>query len=59
MKIVLSWLRECCPSDLGAEELADLLTARGAEVASIDTMRPGSMLMSPTKRATNGEAGRL
>lgn len=36
MKIVLSWLRECCPADLGAEELADLLTARGAEVESIE-----------------------
>ncbi len=36
MKIVLSWLRECCPTDLGAEELADLLTTKGAEVESIE-----------------------
>ncbi len=36
MKIVLSWLRECCPADLGAEELADLLTSKGAEVESIE-----------------------
>ena len=36
MKIVLSWLRECCPTDLGAEELADLLTSKGAEVESIE-----------------------
>jgi len=36
VKIVLSWLRECCPTDLGAEELADLLTAKGAEVESIE-----------------------
>lgn len=36
MKIVLSWLRECCATDLGAEELADLLTSKGAEVESIE-----------------------
>lgn len=35
MKIVLSWLRESCPTDLSAEELADLLTRTGAEVESV------------------------
>ena len=35
MKIVLSWLRESCPTDLSAEELAELLTRTGAEVESI------------------------
>jgi phenylalanyl-tRNA synthetase beta chain len=36
VKIVLSWLRECCATDLGAEGLADLLTSKGAEVESIE-----------------------
>ena len=36
MRIVLSWLRESCPTDLEAEELAELLTAKGAEVESIE-----------------------
>ena len=35
MKVVLSWLRESCPTDLSAEELAELLTRKGAEVESI------------------------
>ena len=38
MKVVLSWLRELCPTDLGAEELADLLTANGVKVEEI--LRP-------------------
>ena len=42
MRIVLSWLRECCPTDLEAEELAELLTAKGAEVESIE--RPWARL---------------
>jgi phenylalanyl-tRNA synthetase beta chain len=36
MRIVLSWLREFAPTDLGADELAELLTAKGAEVERID-----------------------
>ena len=36
MKIVLSWLRESCPVDLSAESLAELLTAKGAEVEGIE-----------------------
>lgn len=36
MKVVLSWLRELCPTDLSAEELAELLTHKGAEVESIE-----------------------
>ena len=35
MKVVLSWLRELCPTELGAEELAELLTSRGAEIESV------------------------
>ena len=35
MKVVLSWLRELCPTDLAAEDLAELLTHKGAEVESI------------------------
>jgi len=36
VKVVLSWLRELVPTDLSAEELAELLTSRGAEVESVE-----------------------
>ena len=36
MKVVLSWLRELCPTERSAEELAELLTSRGAEVEAIE-----------------------
>jgi phenylalanyl-tRNA synthetase beta chain len=36
VKIVLSWLRESCPVDLPAEDLAELLTSKGAEVEGIE-----------------------
>jgi len=36
VKIVLNWLRELCPTDLSAEDLAEVLTSRGAEVESIE-----------------------
>lgn len=36
MKVVRSWLLECCPVDLSAEDLAELLTSRGAEVDRIE-----------------------
>jgi phenylalanyl-tRNA synthetase beta chain len=36
MKIVRSWLLECCPVDLSAADLAELLTSRGAEVEGIE-----------------------
>ncbi|MEX2407028.1 MAG: phenylalanine--tRNA ligase subunit beta [Actinomycetota bacterium] len=36
MKVVHSWLREFVPTDLSAEELAELLTDRGAEVGSVE-----------------------
>ena len=36
MKVVLSWLRELCLTDLAAEELGELLTRKGAEVESIE-----------------------
>ena len=36
MRIVHSWLREFCATDLGVEDLAELLTSRGAEVERID-----------------------
>ncbi len=42
MRIVDGWLREFCPTDLGVEELADLLTSRGAEVERIE--RPWARL---------------
>lgn len=38
MKVVLSWLCEFCPTDLGAEELANLLTANGVKVEGV--LRP-------------------
>jgi phenylalanyl-tRNA synthetase beta chain len=36
VKVVHSWLRELAPTDLSAEELAELLTYRGAEVGSVE-----------------------
>jgi phenylalanyl-tRNA synthetase beta chain len=36
VRVVVSWLRELCPTDLSAEELAELLTRKGAEVESVD-----------------------
>jgi phenylalanyl-tRNA synthetase beta chain len=36
VKIVLSWLRELCPTELDADDLAELLTSKGAEVESVD-----------------------
>jgi phenylalanyl-tRNA synthetase beta chain len=38
MKIVLSWLREFAPTDLGAEDLAELMTQRGVKVEEV--LRP-------------------
>jgi len=42
VKVVLSWLREFCPTELSAEELAAALTGIGAEVEGI--VRPWSGL---------------
>jgi phenylalanyl-tRNA synthetase beta chain len=42
MKVVLSWLREMCPTDLSAEELADRLTPQGVKVEAI--VRPWDRL---------------
>jgi len=36
VKVVVSWLKEYCPTDLSPEELAELLTAKGAEVEGIE-----------------------
>jgi phenylalanyl-tRNA synthetase beta chain len=36
VKVVLNWLRELCPTDLPADDLAELLTSKGAEVESIE-----------------------
>ncbi|HEV8621976.1 MAG TPA: phenylalanine--tRNA ligase subunit beta [Actinomycetota bacterium] len=36
MKVVVSWVKEYCPSDLTPEELAELLTSKGAEVEEIE-----------------------
>jgi phenylalanyl-tRNA synthetase beta chain len=36
VKVVVSWLKEYCPTDLSPEELAELLTSRGAEVEEIE-----------------------
>ncbi|MFL5737506.1 MAG: phenylalanine--tRNA ligase subunit beta [Actinomycetota bacterium] len=35
MKVVLSWLREFCPTDLDADDLADRLTANGVKVEDV------------------------
>jgi phenylalanyl-tRNA synthetase beta chain len=36
VRIVLSWLREFCPTDLAPEELGDLLASKGMHVESIE-----------------------
>jgi phenylalanyl-tRNA synthetase beta chain len=36
VKVVVSWLEEYCPSDQSPEELAELLTSKGAEVEEIE-----------------------
>jgi phenylalanyl-tRNA synthetase beta chain len=35
MKVLLSWLREFCPVELDADDLADLLTGMGAKVEGV------------------------
>jgi phenylalanyl-tRNA synthetase beta chain len=35
VKVVVSWLREFCPTDLDADELADRLTANGVKVEDV------------------------
>jgi phenylalanyl-tRNA synthetase beta chain len=36
VKVVVSWLKEFCPTDRSPEELAELLTSKGAEVEEIE-----------------------
>ncbi len=36
MKVVLSWLREFAPTDLEADELAELITRQGVKVEGIE-----------------------
>jgi phenylalanyl-tRNA synthetase beta chain len=36
VKVVVSWVKEYCPSDLTPEEMAELLTSKGAEVEEIE-----------------------
>ncbi len=43
MRVVVSWLREFCPTELSAEELAEILTRKGAEVEGIE--RPWERLV--------------
>ena len=38
MKVVLSWLREFAPTDMGVDELAELMTRRGVKVEEV--LRP-------------------
>jgi phenylalanyl-tRNA synthetase beta chain len=45
VRIVLSWLRELAPTDLDAEELAELLTSKGAEIERVE--RPWEGLEGP------------
>lgn len=42
MRVPLSWLREFCPTELPAEEVADVLTAHGVEVEAV--VRPWERL---------------
>lgn len=46
MKVVLSWLRELCPTDLSADELAERLTAQGVKVEAV--LRPWERLSGVT-----------
>ena len=46
MKVLLSWIREFAPTELGPEELAELLTAKGAGVEAI--VRPWAGLSGVT-----------
>ena len=52
MKVVLSWLREFAPTDLDADELAELLTAQGVQVERHRTSvgRPGGRGRGPGAR---------
>jgi len=36
VKVVVSWVKEYCPSDLTPEEMAELLTSKGAEVEEVE-----------------------
>jgi phenylalanyl-tRNA synthetase beta chain len=36
MRVPLTWLRELCPSDLSAEDLADVLALKGAHLESLE-----------------------
>jgi phenylalanyl-tRNA synthetase beta chain len=36
MRVPMAWLREMVPTDLSADELAELLTAKGAEVEAVE-----------------------
>jgi phenylalanyl-tRNA synthetase beta chain len=36
VRVPLSWLREFAPTDLAADDLAELLTSKGAEVEAVD-----------------------
>ena len=38
MRVPLSWLREFAPTDMGADELADLITSKGVKVEAV--LRP-------------------
>ncbi len=42
MKVLMSWLRELCPTELSGEELADRLTPRGVKVEAV--LRPWERL---------------
>jgi phenylalanyl-tRNA synthetase beta chain len=42
VKVLLSWIREMCPTDLPAEELAERLTPQGAKVEAV--VRPWERL---------------
>jgi phenylalanyl-tRNA synthetase beta chain len=42
VKVLLSWIREMCPTDLTAEELAERLTSQGAKVEAV--VRPWEKL---------------
>ena len=56
MKISLNWLRELCPTDLSAEELARKLTFAGFEVESVEQRTLGPQADVVAARIVSTEA---
>jgi len=58
MRLVLSWLREFVDIKASAEEIADTLSLRGFEVASIESLGGGDAV-GPSARCLCASCGQL